>query len=156
MQHVLRDRLTIPLPLSDVFAFFADASNLERITPPQLKFHIISPEPIVLRQGALIDYELRLMGFRFQWQTRIAVWNPPHEFVDEQLRGPYKQWTHRHRFSFADGVTTIEDDVHWRLVFSPLGELAYPWVRWQLSRIFAYRRQAVASLLLAEKAGAAS
>jgi ligand-binding SRPBCC domain-containing protein len=145
--HVLRTSQRLPLPREEIFPFFAEAANLERITPPELQFHIITASPVTMQLGTLIEYRLRLFGVPFRWLTRISRWNPPHEFVDEQLRGPYRMWVHTHRFRWEDGVTLMEDKVDYRLPFFPVGETAYPLVRWQLRRIFAFRRQAIASLL---------
>jgi ligand-binding SRPBCC domain-containing protein len=146
-EHVLRTEMTVPLPPEEVFAFFGAAENLERITPPELNFRIVTPLPIDMRPGAQIEYRLALFGVPFTWRTEITDWNPPHEFVDTQLSGPYAQWVHRHRFTAVDGGTRVEDEVRYRLPVPLLGDLALPLVRLQLGRIFRHRRQRITELL---------
>ena len=152
MDQTFRASTTIPLPIERVFPFFADAANLERVTPPELRFQILSPLPIVMKPGALIEYRLRLSGVPFRWTTRIVEWDPPRGFVDEQLRGPYALWVHTHTFEPKGSETVIRDEVRYRLPFSPLGDLALPFVRGQIQRIFDYRATAVAAAFGADGA----
>ena len=149
-RHLLQTQQQLPRPPAGVFPFFADAANLERITPPELQFHIITPGPIHMQVGTLIEYRLRLFGVPFTWLTRISQWDPPEQFVDEQLYGPYRQWIHTHHFAPSAGGTLMTDRVVYQLPFFPLGELAAPLVRLQLQRIFAYRRRTIARLLAAK------
>lgn len=147
MRHVLRTSTHVPRPREEVFAFFSAAENLQRITPPELGFQIVTPLPVAMREGARIDYRLRLFGVGFRWHTEITRWSPPHVFVDEQRSGPYREWVHTHRFADEEGGTRIEDEVVYRLPLWPVGEVAYPLVRLQLARIFRYRQRKIRALL---------
>ena len=151
---ILRAWQTLALPREQVFPFFADAGNLARITPAEMGFEITSAQPIVMQAGALIDYRIRVWGMPLRWRTIISRWDPPNEFVDEQLRGPYAEWIHRHRFSDAEGGGTLmEDEVRFRLPFGVLGAVAAPLIRWQLRRIFEHRHRAVEAALVSSGAG---
>lgn len=148
MTHVLRTAFSLPLDIDEVFAFFAEAGNLERITPPELNFRILSPPATRIVAGTRIDYRLSLFGVPFDWRTEITCWEPPYRFVDAQLRGPYRLWVHSHRFRTENGNTVIEDEVRYRLPLWPVGEIAYPLVRLQLERIFRYREKAIRGILV--------
>jgi ligand-binding SRPBCC domain-containing protein len=144
---VLERSQVVPVGVEAAFAFFADAWNLERITPPWLRFRILEA-PEVLQRGALLAYRLRLFGVPIRWRTEIADWRPPYGFTDVQLTGPYRRWEHTHRLTPVDGGTEIQDRVLYRLPFEPLAGVLAPATvdRW-LKAIFDYRAREVASLL---------
>jgi ligand-binding SRPBCC domain-containing protein len=144
----------IARPRSEVFAFFADAANLERLTPDFLRFEIETPLPIEMRAGAQIDYRLSLMGVPVRWRTRIGSWEPPQRFSDDQERGPYALWHHVHEFEAVGEHTRMRDRVDYRLPFGPLGALAHVIsVRRTLERIFDYRRKVIEELFGATPQG---
>jgi len=137
----------LPASRESVFAFFSNAANLARITPPSLGFETLTPPPIELREGALIDYRIRLHGFPMKWRTLISKWNPPHDFIDEQLRGPYRTWIHHHQFAeLPDGQTRMRDTVCYSLPFAPFSAVALPFVRREIAGIFAFRQHVIREL----------
>ena len=152
MAHTIHTDITLPESLEHVFGFFADAGNLEAITPPELRFKILSPLPIEMRVGALIEYRLSLYGVPFSWLTEISVWEPGVRFVDRQIRGPFRVWHHEHRFeALGPERTRIVDDVTYVLPFEPPGRLAHPLVRTSLDRIFSYRTEQVPQRIAATR-----
>jgi hypothetical protein len=135
-------------PRPEVFAFFADPANLERLTPGFLRFRITTPRPIEMRPGALIDYRLRLYGVPVKWRSWIESFEPGHSFTDVQLIGPYRRWRHRHEFADVAGGTEVRDLVEYEMPLGPIGALARRWlVVRSLDRIFDFRRRAVAEIL---------
>jgi ligand-binding SRPBCC domain-containing protein len=135
-------------PLAEVFEFFSRARNLEMLTPPWLGFEVLTPEPIEMHVGALIDYRLRVHRVPLRWVTRIERWERDSSFVDRQLRGPYRLWHHLHEFSARDGGTLVRDRVHYALPLGPLGTVAHRLlVRRDIERIFAFRHEAVERLI---------
>lgn len=150
MAYRLERRQRVPRPIEEVFAFFADPRNLARITPPWLGFRIIGSSdgdetaPIHMRTGLRIHYRVRPLGIPQRWTSEITVWDPPHRFVDEQRRGPYRRWHHQHRFVEIEGGTAIDDVVEYELPLGPLGALAHALlVERQLKAIFAYREHTI-------------
>ena len=147
---------TIDRPLDEVFAFFADARNLETLTPPWLRFEILTPGEIDMHVGMIIQYALRVHGLPINWTTAITVWNPPFEFVDVQLRGPYVLWHHRHTFEAVGSSTRMVDEVNYRL---PLGWIGRAMNRVLVCRdleiIFDHREKTVKRLLESESSATA-
>jgi len=143
--YKLQTSLLLPHPRDHVFTFFADACQLEAITPPWLQFHIVTPTPIEMKTGAIIDYRLKLHSVTIGWKTRISVWEPPVRFVDEQLKGPYRWWRHEHRFESVETGTKVIDRVEYGVPGGwPVHRM---WVRQDLARIFTYRQKKLLAIM---------
>lgn len=144
--HELRRNQWVPHPIDRVFSFFATPENLEDLTPSFLRFRI-TRAPRKMEPGARIDYKLRIHGLPVRWRTIIEEWDPPHQFVDVQAKGPYKLWHHTHRFSSQNGGTAIEDIVHYQLPFGWLGAAAHRLVvSRDVDEIFEYRQKRIREL----------
>jgi ligand-binding SRPBCC domain-containing protein len=143
-EFIFENELWLPRPLEEVFRFFAEARNLEALTPPWVGFEVLTPAPITMDAGTLIDYRIRVHGIPLRWRTEIAEWQPPHRFVDRQLRGPYTLWHHTHSFEERDGGTLCRDRVRYR----PRGGALMNWlfVRRDVERIFRFRQQRMKEL----------
>jgi ligand-binding SRPBCC domain-containing protein len=139
----LHRTIRVPSPLSEVFPFFADPMNLDSLTPPWLRFRILTPAPITMAVGSLIDYRLRLRGIPIRWRTEITDFEPPHRFVDRQVRGPYREWVHEHVFEELDGHTIIIDNVTYAVLGGPVVQQLF--VKRDLDRIFDYRHARIAT-----------
>lgn len=134
----LETSLDLPRPVEEVFPFFADAFNLQRITPPFLDFRVVTPGPIEMKRGALIDYRLKLRGIPLRWRSEIAAWEPNRRFIDTQVKGPYRLWHHEHLFEATPDGTRVIDKVHYAV---PGGWLVQKWlVGGDVERIFRYRQ----------------
>ena len=139
----------LPRPVGEIFPFFADAANLEMLTPPWLNFRVLSPRPIQIRLGSLIDYRIYVHGIRFRWQSEITAWEPPYRFVDEQRRGPYRFWRHEHKFMERDGGSAILDTGLYAVPFDFLIHRLF--VRSDIGRIFDFRERKMRELFPASK-----
>ena len=135
----------IDQPVEKVFEFFSRPENLEEITPPRLGFTIMTPSPIPMEKGSLIDYTIKILGFLVHWRTLITSYDSPHGFVDEQIKGPYVLWHHRHNFKKENGGTIIRDTVRYAVPLGIIGRfLNLIWIRKDLKDIFAYHRKFIA------------
>lgn len=148
--HLLRREQRLEAPPDAVFPFFADPRNLEAITPPLLRFRLLTPEPIAMGVGTFLQYALRLHGVPVRWDTLIQEWEPPVRFVDVQVRGPYRLWHHTHELLAVDGGTLMRDTVRYAVGFGALGEVARrALVLRDLEAIFAFRAERVPALVAA-------
>jgi len=137
--------LWLPRSITEVFAFFSDAGNLERLTPPWLNFHILTPRPIAMAVGTRIQYKLRIHGVPVRWESEISAWRPPYFFADDQIRGPYRLWHHEHSFQEQEHGTLVRDAVEYAVLGGALVNrlLVAPDVR----QIFGYRTEVLRKLL---------
>jgi ligand-binding SRPBCC domain-containing protein len=141
----LSTKITLPQTAEYVFDLFADAPNLQAITPESLRFQIITPQPIDMSAGTLIDYRLSLRSVPIRWRREISVWEPPYRFIDRQLRGPYQLWEHTHTFHRLDEGTLVCDDVHYRV---PGGRMMHRIImKPELKKIFEYRHRRLSEFL---------
>lgn len=142
-EYRLETELIIPETRARVFEFFSDARNLEKLTPDSLRFSIVTPEPIDMKVDAVIQYRLKIRGIPVRWKTLISEWNPPFSFVDEQIKGPYRYWIHRHTFEEVDGGTLVKDLVRYQV---PGGALVNKFfVTKDVLKIFSYRQEFLAN-----------
>lgn len=140
--HTLTKETIINRPLKDVFNFFSKAENLNEITPPDMQFQILTPLPINIQKGTLIDYKIKVNGIPFKWKTLISTWEPPYRFVDEQLKGPYNTWIHEHTFEERDGKTYMKDVVKFKSpgwILEPLINALF--IEKKVKGIFEYREK---------------
>jgi len=135
---------TIEQPIAQVFAFFSDAHNLAEITPPWLRFEVLTPAPIAMQVGTRIDYRLRIRGIPISWQSEITAWVPPRYFMDEQRRGPYRLWRHTHTFEETAAGTVVGDEVEYAVWGSSVVNTLF--VRRDIEKIFAYRAERLDAL----------
>ncbi len=142
--HLNREQL-VKKPLDEVFKYFSKPENLARITPDALSFKILTPGPVIMKEGAIIDYTVSPFGVPLHWRTYISSYDPPRKFVDEQLSGPYKFWHHTHSFKATDDGTIIRDEVRYVLPFGTLGRIVH-WlfVKNQIEKIFCFRAKIIA------------
>ena len=147
MQHLFETEIRIKRRAADLFPFFADAHNLEMITPPWLHFKILSQSTPEMRAGTVLEYSLRIKKFPLRWTTLIESWNSNHSFVDTQVRGPYRLWHHTHEFFEENGETLMRDRVRYELPFGFLGEALAGWmVHRDVREIFRYRHEVISKL----------
>ncbi len=141
----LSTELLIEKPIDEVFSYFSDAHNLVEITPPRMKLVVLTPHPIEMQVGTLIDYRVKLRGIPLRWQSEITEWNPPHKFVDEQRKGPYRAWIHTHIFDETEQGTMVMDRVEYAVLGGQIVDKLF--VRPDLHQIFEYRSKRLQEIL---------
>lgn len=149
--YTLKRRQVIARPLQEVFSFFAQPENLAKITPDTVGFHMLTPLPIVMQSGIVLDYTIRVLGIPVRWTTLITAYDPPHRFCDVAIRGPYSFWHHTHTFEETDEGTLMTDEVRYALPFGIAGRIVHRlWVKRQLDHIFDFRARVIRQMLEAD------
>jgi|TARA_B100000953_G_scaffold65793_1_gene52623 hypothetical protein len=135
--------------IDNVFDFFAKPENLKTITPEKLSFNIITPTPITMDKGTVIDYTIRLFGIQVHWRALITRYDPPHEFIDEQIKGPYNFWYHTHKFKEVEGGVEISDRVNYSIPMGVFGQvLHFLWIKRDLEKIFSHRKRIIDNIFV--------
>jgi hypothetical protein len=148
MYFELTDCFVVRAPIERTWEFFASAANLERITPPWLKFRVREAGPVTIENGTLLNYTISWMGLPIRWRTKIIEWSPPSRFIDLQVRGPYALWLHTHTFTPTDEGTLCTDRVIYRVPLPGVGRLVHrAFVCKQLLEIFRFRREVIGAEL---------
>ena len=145
--YKIKTKQVIKKPLSEVFGFFSRPENLSLITPPRLSFNILTPKPIDMKQGSIIDYTIKIFMFPIHWRTLITTYEHPYKFVDEQIKGPYTFWHHTHTFNETDSGVEIIDKVSYSIPFGILGRVLHSiWIKNDLKNIFEHRKVVIEKL----------
>ena len=134
----------VPSDMDTVFDFFSRPENLEKITPSAMGFNIITPTPIEMKEGAIIDYTVKILGVPVRWRTMITSYKENEYFVDEQLKGPYSYWHHKHTFKEVEGGILIIDEITYALPIQAFRKIVHPvLIKPQLNQIFDFRFQTI-------------
>ena len=145
--HTLKSKQKINKSLKEVFDFFKSPENLSKLTPSKLNFKILTPTPIEMKNGQLIDYTIKILGFKVHWRTVITSYLEPYEFVDQQLVGPYKMWHHEHIFKIKENGVLMKDIVTYIPPFGLIGKIAnYLFIKRRVNQIFDYRNKIITQI----------
>ena len=146
--HEFKEKQFIDLPIEEVFNYFSNPSNLQKITPKYLNFKIKNNPPFIMKKGQLFEYRLRVRGIPITWISLISSYDPPYSFIDEQIKGPYSSWHHTHLFKEENGGTVIIDEVKYTLPLGLIGKIVnLIWVKKDLDKIFQYRQKIIEKTL---------
>lgn len=137
----------IPISLDKAWEFLSSPHNLQLITPEHMGFKIIngvSPEDKMF-SGQIIAYKISpVKGLRMEWVTEITHVSDKHYFIDEQRFGPYSFWHHLHQLTPIEGGVLMEDTVHYKIPFGPIGRMVHAlFIKNQLEEIFQYRQNKI-------------